>query len=123
MIQRLEEIVNIPKGVLTFNHIATRVGITLVALETAALGLMILCSAKGIEAASTDTRIFATLTYAGAIRGTILINNALGSATWWSAKHSRQTRAFSSVIDITAFGIRSTRIGQAWINCRSWFGC
>lgn len=102
-------------------HVATGVRITLVTLEATALGLMMLCGAQGIEAAGANARILATLSYTGAIRWTVLVDDTLGSTRRWSTKHAWQARAFSAIVDITALGIRSTWIGQARIDGGSTF--
>lgn len=69
-------------------HVATGVRIALVTLEATALGLMMLRGAQGIEAAGTNARILATLSYTGAIRWTVLVDDTLGSTRRWSTKHA-----------------------------------
>lgn len=106
----------IEKDVLTLKSVATGIRITLVTIEATALGLMMLCSAQGIETAGADTRILTALSYTGTIRWTVLVNDTLGSTTRWSSEHAWQAGAFGAIVDIATLGIRTTWIGQARID-------
>lgn len=103
---------------LTLSDIAARVWISFISFKAFANRLMILYVAESIKSTRSHARILASLVETCAIRGTVLVNCALGSAVRRCSKHSWETRANSSIIVGITLRIRPTRGWHAWVLMR-----
>lgn len=111
--------------ILTLTLRTTSIRIAFVSFNAGARWLMVLRGTASIEAAWTNAWILTTLRLASSIRWTILVDDAFGTTIWWGAQHAESTRAYSSIVDVTAFGIGSARAWHAWV-CIAWgfgFNC
>lgn len=93
-------------------------GIAHQARSTHTVWLVVVCSANGIEAAQSGTRILALATYAGSVGGALAVGNALGPAVRRSTQVVRQAAANSIPVFMATLSMGSAGRWPAGID---WF--
>ena len=77
---------------------------------------------QSIDATKTRTRIYTLLIFAGQLRGTVIVENALRFAIWRRANHSRLASAVTPLsVASRRVSIRATRVGVAGVFFYNWF--